>query len=150
MDSLHWSLPEYEEKNRSIDWFWGLGLLALLVIGAAIYFQNYLFAILIAVSAFSLGMFAFQKPKNVEYELNEQGIRIHQTLYPYQTLESFWVETRSRPKIILLSKKFFVPYIVVPIVDHDPKLVRLFLLKHLSEVEHHEPFINHLIERLGL
>ena len=151
MEPLLWSALEYEDKERTPDWFWGLGIVALALAGLSIYFENYLLAVLIAISAFSLALFAARKPEYTEYELHEDGIRINKTFYPFNTLQSFWVEQFSaEPKIIIVSKKFFVPHIIIPIADHDPKKIREFLLNKLEEVEHHEPLLHIITERLGM
>jgi hypothetical protein len=151
MEPLRWSAPEYFEKERSNDWFWGLGLGALLITLVSLYFRNYLFAVLVIISAFSLTLFAIRKPRTIEYELSEKGIRADSLLYPFQSIESFWVEEiHETPKIILASKKFLVPYIVIPIIGHDSKKIRDSLLEHLPEVEHHEPLIYIIAERFGL
>ncbi len=151
MEPLRWTALEYEDKERTPDWFWGLGIVALAFTVLSIYFGNYLLAILIIVSGFSLALFAVRKPEHVEYELQEDGVRVNNTLYPFNTLESFWVEKFGvEPKIIIVSKKFFVPHIIIPIADHDPKKIRGFLLNNLEEVEHHEPLLHIITERLGM
>lgn len=150
MEPLRWSALEYEERERTPDWFWGLGIVALALAGLSIYFENYLLSILIIVSGFSLALFAVRKPQDVEYEIHEEGVRVNNTLYPFNTLESFWVEQFGRePKIIIVSKKFLVPHIIIPIADHDTKKIREFLLNKLEEVEHHEPLLHTITERLG-
>jgi hypothetical protein len=150
MEEMTWSVPEYADRERSVDWFWGVGFVALLGVAASIYLADYLFAVLIVIAAFSLGIFAVRKPRHIEYGLSEKGLRIDETRYPFSTLASFWVEKiHHTPKIIIVSKKFFMPVIIVPFVDHDEDTVRDFLLDHLPEVEHHEPFLHVVAERLG-
>ncbi len=150
MEPLLWTSLEHEKKDRTPDWFWGLGLIAIASAGLTFYFENYLLAILIIISAFSLALFAVREPQDVEYELHEDGLRIGNVFYPFNTLESFWVEQFGRePKIIFVSKKLLVPHIIIPIEEHDPKKIREFLLGKLEEVEHHEPLLHIITERLG-
>lgn len=150
MEPIIWRALEYEDRERTPDWFWGLGLIAVAFAGLSIYFENYLLAVLVVIGAFSLMLFAIRKPEHVEYELHEDGIRINKTFYPLNTLQSFWVEQfTAEPKIIIVSKKFFVPHIIIPIEDYDPKKIREFLLNKLEEVEHHEPLLHTITERLG-
>lgn len=150
MEPLRWSSLEYQDRERTTDWFWGLGIVAFSFASLSFYFGNYLLAILILISAFSLTLFAIKKPQHIEYELHEDGLRANDVFYPFSTLESFWVEQFSRePKIILVSKKFLVPHIIIPIEEHDPKKIREFLLGKLEEVEHHEPLLHIITERLG-
>ena len=71
-------------------------------------------------------------------------------LYPFLTLESFWIDTlHPEPKILLKSKQMFMTYISVPIEEVDPEDVRAILLRYIAETEHVEPFSQKLLEVLG-
>ena len=151
MEKFSWSVNEYSPKERTPDWFWGLGLIALLGAGASVYFHDYLFAALIILSALTISMLSKRTPSLINYEVSADGITIDQLLYPFNTLQSFWIEQRfKRPKIIVVSKKFFMPHIVIPIEGHEPSSLRSFLLQYLTETEHHEPLAHIIAERLGL
>jgi hypothetical protein len=57
-------------------------------------------------------------------EINDRGIIIDNVLYPFLSLESFWIHAEERPaKIILKSLKTFSPYIIV----HSPIQSMVFL-----------------------
>ncbi len=72
------------------------------------------------------------------------------TLYPFLSLESFWIPHDEFPaKIILKSHKMFMPYIVMYIDEVDPEEVRQVLLKYIAETEHHEHLLKKILERLG-
>jgi hypothetical protein len=57
-EKLSWSAPEYEEKERSRDWFWALGIIVATSSIAAIIFNDYFFAVLLILSGILLGFFA--------------------------------------------------------------------------------------------
>ena len=152
-DTITWSALEYEEKERSIDWYWAVGIIALVIAVVAIIYQNYLFAILVVIGAFTLLLYAAKKPKVVSFELAQSGIRINNILYAYAILRSFWIhhhQGERRGKIIILSQKTLMPYIVIPLPDspHADDIHR-FLAEHLKEEEHHESISEILMERLG-
>lgn len=153
MEPLRWSALEYADKEHSTDWFWGLGLITLVGVGICVYFENYLLSVLVLVAGVSFAIFSIRKPRIMGYEITDDGVRIQDIFYPFNTLESFWVTTEDTenetPKLILESKKFFIPHITIPINDYDPKTVSDFLIRYLPKVEHHEPFIHILAERLG-
>jgi hypothetical protein len=149
MDSFEWTGNEI--RARTADWYWSVVLIAIVGAAASVFFENYLFAVLIVVAAFSLIALAIRRPPASKYKISAEGIRIDDTLYPLSTLESFWIEDRlGVPKIIIVSQKKIVPYIVIPILNQDPKEVREFLLPRLHEAEHHEPLLHIIAERLGL
>jgi hypothetical protein len=150
MDKLNWETQEYHYTEKTADWYWIVGIVTITIAIIAIILNNIVFAILILVASFTLTLFASKPPKIMEVEINNLGVNIGRTHYPYGNLESFWVETREHvPKVLFKSKKLLMPYIVVFIEDVEPGDVRLFLLNHLAEEEHVEPFLEKLLIYLG-
>ena len=45
LDTITWTVPEYSHKERDNDWFWTIGLIAIVGCGIAFWFHNYLFAL---------------------------------------------------------------------------------------------------------
>ena len=111
--------------------------------------NHYIYFLLI-VAAAALVLHAAKPPQRVYYEVNDRGIVFDKTLYPFLSLDSFWIPHDEFPsKLILKSRKLFMPLIVVYIDEVDPELVRGVLLKYIAETQHNEPFLKHLLERLG-
>ena len=135
---------------KSADWYWALGIIA--VAGAATSFilGNILFSILIVVGALSLGLHAARPHKEIAVEINRRGLVLNETLYPYDSLESFWVEeNESMPKLFIKLERALVPQLMIFIEDIDPDAVRDFLLEHLEEEETAEPFTERIAEFFG-
>jgi len=153
MDTLKWSALEYEEKDRSIDWYWTVGIVALAIAVASVIYDNYLFAVLVVVGAFTLLLYAARKPKHVEFELADRGMRIGDVIYPYSTLDSFWIhhhKNERRGKIIIKSSKVLMPYVTIPLPDQPlADRIHTFLASKLKEEEHPESLSEILLERLG-
>src|SRR5512138_1931804 len=97
-NKLVWSALEYEEKERSRDWFWALGIIVATSAIASIIFENYFFATLIVLGGTLLGFFALKKPDTVVYELNDKGLKIRDRLYPYESIKAFWVQVDFTPE----------------------------------------------------
>lgn len=149
-DKLVWSAPEYAHHSRSVDWFWGLGLIVLVGSGVAIYFSNALFAVILILAGGILTLFAMRPPQEIQYSLTPEGILAGDTFYPFPSLKSYWVTDGARyEKIILVSKKRFMPYIVIPVVGYPAETVRAYLEEFLPAEEHEEPWVYLLAERLG-
>ncbi len=151
---IKWQAHEYFHQDKSADWYWGLGIIAITCCILAIVFGNILFALVIVLGAFAAGMQAQRLPRLVDFELNPRGLIIDRTLYPYITLDSFWVTDnhvyQATPKLLVKSKKFFMPFLHVPVEDVDIDDVRHYLLQHIPEEEHQESFLEQALERLGL
>ena len=151
-EPISWDAHEYVHVEKTPDWYWALGLIAVAGTVAAILFQNLLFAVLILVMAFVLALFAKRKPEVFRFSVTQRGVRIDDTLYPYSSLEWFSIDELSPnhvPKLILNPKHFFAPVIVIPILDVDPDEVHDFLIAFLDEEDHPEPVIHRIMEWLG-
>ncbi len=148
--SLKWSAPEYHHYERSTDWFWAVGIIAVSIAVLSFFFDNALFGILILLSAGILIFYVLRAPNEVQYEINQRGIMINDILYPYLTLESFWIETRhGEPKIILKSKKAMQPFIMIPVHDESADEINTVLREFMEEKEMAEPAAHKVMEYLG-
>lgn len=151
-DSISWQALEFEHKDRSPDWYWTFGIISIAGILIAILLDNILFAILIAISVFTLTLYAHKKPSVISFEISHRGIRADSTLYPYLSLESFWVdETQEEaPKLLLMSKKTFALQIVIPLHSAPIYEIREYLKEYMQEVEQGESIIERVMEFLQL
>ncbi len=150
MEKISWHTQEYLHKEKTADWYWIVGIITVSVAVISIILNNIIFAILILVSSFTLSLFASKRPEIVEVVINDSGVTVGKTHYPYLNLESFWIETREmHPKILLKSKKIFMPFIIVLIEDIPVQKVHDSLSKHLHEEEHTEPILEKLLIYFG-
>ena len=156
MEKLEWSALEYEEKERSRDWFWALGIIVVTSSIAAIIFGNYFFAVLLLISGLLLGFFAIKKPEMVSYELDEKGLKIKTRLYPYESIKSFWVQTDStgdsalQPTLFIKSERAFMPILSIPIENKLAENIRSMMLsKNIIEEEMREHLSEKIMEVLG-
>ncbi|CAN5144231.1 hypothetical protein BH11PAT3_BH11PAT3_0780 [soil metagenome] len=128
-----------------------MGIITVAIAIASIIFGNVIFAILIIIAAFSLCLYINVHPNIIHIKIDERGVTRGQIRYPYQTLHSFWIDIEHpHPKIILRSKKAFLPLIIVPL---DPALdeekVHDILLQHLPEEPMRLPLAEMILEYLG-
>ncbi len=84
LEKITWQALEYEEKDRTIDWFWALGVIIIAGATTAIIYKSYFFAVLLILGGLMLGYFATKKPDMISYELNEKGLKINTEFYPYE------------------------------------------------------------------
>ncbi len=134
---IHWEEYEYDFSEKSTDWFWALGIVAISIAVTAVILNNFLFAILILVGAFALAIYAVREPNLVIYEVNQRGVVVEDKLYLYNSLDSFWIDyTDEKPKLLISSKKMLIPHIVIPIGDDvDTNHLRDYLLDYVDEEE---------------
>jgi hypothetical protein len=150
-NKISWKAQEYKRKEKTGDWYWAVILIALAIVVASIFTHNVLFAILVIISTAILISFSIVAPKIVDISINQKGVTVEKEMYPFATLESFWVESQDEEnqKILFKSKKIIMPLIAIPLEEQHHLDVRDFLLQYLPEVEMHEPLSQKVMEKLG-
>ncbi|MBT3729800.1 hypothetical protein HON59_01455 [bacterium] len=149
---LEWTALEHEHIHKSSDWFWALGIIAIAAAATSIIFSNVLFAIVILIGAFTVGINASKPPAQVRFKITSRGITIDNTLRPYSSLESFWVADENeheQPKLLVKSKKLLAPHIVIPIENISPDDIRDYILDYLEEEEDTESLAQKIVEFFG-
>jgi len=149
---LRWSAYEHEHIERGSDWYWALGIVAVCAALTSILFSNVLFAIVLIVAAFTIGLIARTPPKLIEFELSDRGIRVGGTLHRYDHIIAFWVEDEHdrEPLLLVDTTKFMSPNLIIPIEDIDPAEVRDFLRERAEERPMREPVSHKILEFFGI
>lgn len=150
-NKISWQALEYKRKEKTADWYWAVILIALAMAVTAFFLHNIFFGILIIISTAILLSFSIVAPKLIDVSIDQKGVYLGKQMYPFATLDSFWVENRDEEdqKILLKSKKAIMPLVIIPLEEHNHLDVREFLLQYLPEVEMHEPLSQKIMERLG-
>ncbi len=149
-EKVSWYAPEYADQKKSTDWYIIITILGISIVATAIIVGQVLFALVLAVSIASFIIIAARKPQEIYTELSSEGIRINQNYYPYQGLVSFGIDVHTNPpKLVVKSKKIFMPYLIIPMDPHMLEVAHDFLLKHLEVANHEEPLFEKLLERIG-
>ncbi len=147
-----WDTPEFEFKEKTKAWYWGLGVVALILIVVSILLKNYLFGFLILVGSFLMIILSKKEPITYLVEISKRGIKIHNEMYPYQVIESFWIgkNDKEEPLLLIKTNKKITPIISTKI---NPEIniveLREFLLDFIEEEEIQEPFTDKFIEKIG-
>ncbi len=147
-----WEALSHEHTERSNDWYWALGVLVLAGATIAVLLNNPLFAVIILLGGFSLGMLASRPSKTYRIEIDSRGITIDENLYLFRSLDSFWVDDETRehvPHLIVASRGLLTPQLILPLIDVDGEQVRDFLIKYLEEKEQYESPLTRVAELFG-
>ena len=156
---LGWESYSHQNVERSDDWFWGLGVIAVATVLISLVMGNILLALIIGLAGFLLYRQEREPvdPK-VLVKITKQGVRLNNNLYTYEKIRSFWVEDaqtgagegNNRPaRLILHYRRVFVPNIHIPIIGPNPKAVRELMLKYGEEERHVETFTEQVFDLLG-
>ncbi len=149
-ETFSWSAPEYEERDRSPDWFWALGVIIITGALTSIIFSNYFFAVFLLLSGGLVWFFSQKAPEWVNYELTAKGLKIKNRLYPYENIKSFWVPMEDKPLLFVRTERFFIPAFSMPIEGEDREIIKGIFLDHgVIEEEMKEHPSEKLMDTLG-
>lgn len=151
MEKISWKTLEYKKKEKTADWYWAVGIITMSLIIISIILKNYSFVVLLVVAIITTYIFSTKDPGLLEVKIDKRGLIVNKNMYPFATLESFWVDIseENNHKLILRSKKTLMTLIIIPIDEINHLDIRDFLLKYLPEIEMHEPTIYKIMDRLG-
>lgn len=149
--AVTWEAPEHYHTEKSNDWFWVVGIVAITSAIASFFFGNFLFAILILVAAVSLSLVALRHPKVIPFSVTVRGVSVDDSFYPYASLDSYFIDEVNypTPQLLLKTKKFYLPLVVIPLPDEYLDDIEDIISQRLPEEELEEPFINLVLEFLG-
>ena len=151
MEPITWQTAEYAHRDRSIDWFWAIGLISIAGCVAAILFKNYLFGILILLSGICLALLAKTKPGMVDITLSTESINIAGDVYPFKKILEFnIVREKNIDILVILTDRKVFPLLHV---DIDPRYrndIEIEIAKHVKRND--ELFVPHdskILEAIG-
>ncbi|MFP4539827.1 MAG: hypothetical protein ACLFNN_02730 [Candidatus Paceibacterota bacterium] len=147
---LKWDTPEYPFWRKTAEWYVSMIIISGSAVFAAVMLNNLIFAAFLAVAAFALLTMASIPPKNIKVKIKKRGIAIGKKYYPYENLESFYInDFEEPPRLFLKSKSLLSPLIVTQLGEIEEEEVEETLLKKLKKEYLQESFFQKLLERLG-
>lgn len=151
-EKISWQQHEHLHREKTVDWFWIVGIIAFGGIVLSVFFNNFLFALIIFLFTVISFVMVQRPPRLLVFEISRKGVRAGNVLYPYSMLDSFWIEdTEYDDKILFKSRKPLTPLLVIPFdsTQTDPEQIRDFLLDFIDEEELEEPLHQILMEWFG-
>jgi hypothetical protein len=149
---IQWSIDTHEHHEHSIDWYWGLGLIALAAAALSIFLGNALLAVIIFLAALSLGILVHRGPREHTVGLNPRGVSMDGTLYRWSSVVSFWIQQDTRdPHLLITTEGILHPQLVIPLVDPGrAQNVRAYIKRFAKEEEQRPHMGHHIAQMLGL
>lgn len=94
-----WTVTTHEHHERSVDWYWALGVAALAGAVLSVFFDNILLAVIIVLGAGSIGYLAARGPREHLVKIDDHGITIDGSRYAFSSINTFWVFTSSKKNL---------------------------------------------------
>ena len=149
--AVSWEAPEYYHTDKGSDWYWALSIVAGCGAIAAFFFGNFLFAILILVAAATVTLQTGRVPEDIPFMVGSRGVRVGDRLFTYSNLESYRIDEENEryPQLLLKSKQFHVPLIVIPIPEEKVQDIEELVRDRLPEEDLEESIAHKVLELIG-
>src|SRR5882724_5613908 len=148
---ISWQSPEYVYYPKSTRWYISMGVIALVVLGYAIWTRDFIMFATLGCLFVAAYFFTKREPREITVSLSGKGVTINRVLYPYQQMKAFWIH--YAPPDIKTVNFETVNYvnrdISIQLEDQNPNSIRDFLLQYLPEdLDREEPYTEKLLRRL--
>ena len=140
---IKWSAPEYEFHEKTMEWYWALGIITAALVLAAVILHNFLFAVLVVLAGFSVGLYGTRRPRTILHEINSGGVSLGNKNLNYEHIGHFWINYNppAKKELIFESKKTFSTHTVLLLGNADPEQIRRYLLQYLKEKKIEESLV---------
>jgi len=151
-DSITWTASEFIDNSKNFGWYL-IFFVAILVIGYLVYiFTHSVFSsIVIFILGIALCYISTRKPKDINYGLDDKGIVINNTDYPFSAFKSYTlVSEGGLSHIALISVKRFTPNKTIYFEPQDKDQIISLLGEFLPlETVSNDP-IDKFMKKIGL
>lgn len=149
--TIVWQAPDKIDKERKVDWYWAVVLIAIAGGVLSFMFGNFLLGVFIILASLLVFFFASQKPKIQEYKIDEQGFHINKHLTPFQAIKAFWLEeTPEYNKLFLETNDPLTPILSILYTNIETgDQIYAILIKKIEQKPMVEPISQQIFERLG-
>lgn len=146
---MDWQAEDRQPNVKNTEWYLAVGIIVLAIVVTSVIFNNILLAILIIVAFVAIILNQRRENQILDISVLERGIKVNDLFYPYESLDSFYVD-EERDLLILKSKKFFSSHIMIPLSEEVsvPDLQDI-LDEFLEEEEMRESVLEQFMEYLG-
>ncbi len=149
-NKLSWAVPAYSHDKKTVDWFWGLGIIILAMAIASIILKNYYFAVVLILGGGMMSYFAHKEPETLYYNLDKDGLKVKDRLYPFKTIKAFWIKKEESPALFIRTDRFFLPEIKIRINNNVADKIReIFVNQNITEEEMKEHLSETIMDMIG-
>ncbi|HEU5187195.1 MAG TPA: hypothetical protein VFT87_01690 [Candidatus Saccharimonadales bacterium] len=100
--SVEWEASEYVHHSKGAGWFILVALATLSGLAVALYFQQWLFAVLVVAMGIAFGIFGRRQPRVLHYGLSNSGLTISAKQYSFADFRAFGVRTEGAFYTVML------------------------------------------------
>lgn len=148
--SITWTTAEFHDHQKSGSWYVIL-LVVTVAVAAILYFwtRSILTSAVVVIGGAALGIYGTHKPRQLEYFMNRQGIRIGAKQYNYNDFRLFIITPElPLPEVTLIPVKRFMPPLSIRYSPDVGSEVLDMLSEHLPSEERRPDLIDTLMHHV--
>ena len=150
---IAWQAPEFEYREKDVSWHWISVIVAVLLLSAAVWQKNFLFGFFIVVAEILILVWANQKPRTIEFKLDEKGLAIGKNkFYPYREIAAFSLNEVAGDEWTDLAFRFqrsFRPPLKIQAPSQRLSEIEKALAPVVPRIDFEESFLETLERLLG-
>lgn len=148
---ISWQIEEYSHREKTPDWYWALGIIAIAGAIIAAMHHDVLFGIIIVLGAIIMGYYAAREPEIIEISISEDAIKVKDYTFFFDKLKGFAIEEHFMGnKLLIETNRAIVPLISLPLPDTlDTEGLHQLLKTKIKEKDLREPTAHRIIENIG-
>lgn len=148
---VSWEAPEHNHIEKTNNWYWILIIITISGFITSLIFNNILLGVLFLISCSVMILVSIRKPHTIPFAVTLRGVRVDEKLYPYSTLESFYIDEENPhdPQLLIRSKHTFMPLIIFSLPEEILDDAHDIISTRLPEEHLEEPFAHKLMEFFG-
>lgn len=126
--AISWTASEYVAHDKTAGWYVLLAVAAAAIALLVFWVSRDAVSVgVVVVAALLLGVFASRPPRQLQYSLDQQGIKIAEKFYPYQEFRSFSVlpEGAFSSIVFMPLKRFGTATTIYFAPDDEDKILNL-------------------------
>jgi len=151
---IEWQAPEFEYVEKDVSWYWMGLIVSILLLAAAVWQKNFLFAIFVVIAYLAVIYSAGQRPAIWKFTIDNNGVEIDpmkgksvaSKIYNYEDIEGFDIWDKE---LVLKVNKKISPYVKMIFPADKEKEIKEFLAKHVPESEYEIPISDSLSKLIG-
>jgi hypothetical protein len=133
-DEFVWESPEYERNERGPKWYIAMTVIAVTLVGYAIWTANFLFAFIILLAAIILVLAGNELPEKILIQIGHNGIVWNGEFIPYEKIHNFAIVYRPPDiRVLYIEPRMFRPRFRIPLGEQDPVAIRDHLRLYVAE-----------------
>ena len=151
-NDMSWQAPSFY-RNNSKRYLWMVVTVLFIGAGTMLFTSDDpLTAIFLILSSVVLIIYSNKEPEILDISIDGSGIQVGNNSFLYKELKSFWIDYRpgENKELSVEPKKWYLPYVKVPLENKSPLHVRAHLINFLPEKEHEETLADLIVKKIGL